>query len=109
MAFDAAVPTQLKRMQEWFASIITRPVDEESRINPLSPEGVPMEQEACRYITPSATLLPAQRIQIYNQQYWWRLLSIMHELYPLVTRLFGHRDFNQTIAIPYLVKYPPSH
>lgn len=109
MKFDASVPAPLKSIQEWFGSIIGRPVDENSRMNPVSPSGVPMEVEACQYIVPSPTLRPAQRIQIYNQQYWWRLLSAMHENFPLVTRLFGYFDFNQLIAIPYLVKYPPNH
>ncbi|MEI8365727.1 MAG: DNA-binding domain-containing protein [Parachlamydiaceae bacterium] len=109
MGFDQKVPLLLKREQMWFGQIIGRPIDEDSRMNPLAPSGRTMEVEASEHIVPSPTLSPAQRIQIYNQQYWWRLLNTMHELYPLVTRLFGYRDFNHTIAIPYLVKYPPSH
>lgn len=109
MTFDSSVPDPLKRTQQWFASIITRPIDEESRMIPISPSGIPMAQEAWNYISPSPTLQPAQRIEIYNQQYWWRLLSNMHETYPLLTRLFGYFDFNQSISFPYLVKYPPNH
>lgn len=108
MTYDERVPSKLKKSQKWFASIITRPIDEDSRMNPISPSGVAMEEEACDFIAPSPTLRPAQRIQIYNQQYWWRLLNILQEAYPLVTRLFGYHDFNQSIAIPYLVKYPPN-
>lgn len=107
MKFDEKVPLLLKREQVWFGSIIGRPIDIDSRMDPISPSGLPMEIEAAEHIAPSPTLRPEQRIQIYNQQYWWRLLNTMHELYPLVTRLFGYSDFNQTIAIPYLVKYPP--
>jgi hypothetical protein len=109
MIFDAKVPSKLKRTQLWFGSIIGRPIDEDSRMNPISPSGQSMEIEACDYIRPSPSLRPAQRIQIYNQQYWWRLLNSMHESFPLVTRLFGYHDFNRMIAIPYLVKYPPNH
>lgn len=107
--YDQKVPPQLKKVQQWFGSIISRPIDEDSRMNPISPKGVPMEEEAFEYIVPSPTLRPAQRIQIYNQQYWWRLLNCLHEAFPLVTRLFGYFDFNQTIGIPYLVKYYPYH
>lgn len=109
MTFDAKVPLKLKKIQSWFGSIIGRPIDEDSRMNPISPTGKAMEEEACDYIAPSPTLRPAERIQLYNQQYWWRLLSTLHDIFPLVTRLFGHHDFNRTIAIPYLVKYPPNH
>lgn len=108
MIFDQLVPSELKDRQIWFASIITRPIDLESQMMPISPSGIPMEIEAAQYIAPSATMRPEKRIQVYNQQYWWRLLSALHELFPLVTRLFGYTDFNQTIGIPYLEKYPPN-
>lgn len=107
--YDAKIPTQLKKTQQWFGQIIGRPIDDDSRMNPLSPTGQPMEVEAADYIAPSPTLRPAQRIQLYNQQYWWRLLNTMQEAFPLVTRLFGFYDFNRVIAVPYLVKYPPRH
>jgi hypothetical protein len=107
--FDQKVPKKLKKTQIWFGSIIGRPMDEDSRMNPLSPSGQSLELEAAHYIKPSPTLRPAQRIEIYNQQYWWRLLSTLQEAFPLVTRLFGYHDFNKSIAIPYLMKYPPLH
>ena len=109
MTYDTQVPETLKKTQQWFGSIIGRPIDENSYMNPISPSGQPMEHEAKDYIAPSPTMQPAQRIQLYNQQYWWRLLSTLQESFPLVTRLFGFRDFNQVLAIPYLVKYPPNH
>lgn len=107
--YDTHVPLLLKREQQWFGSIIGRPIDEDSRMNPISPTGQSMEEEASLHIAPSPTLRPAQRIQIYNQQYWWRLLNTLHETFPLVTRLFGYFDFNRIIGIPYLTKYPPRH
>jgi hypothetical protein len=109
MSFDRNVPAPLKNTQQWFASIISRPIDENSQMNPISPSGALMELEAQKYIVPSPTLQPDKRIQIYNQQYWWRLITSMQETFPLVTRLFGYTDFNQMIAIPYLVKYAPNH
>lgn len=107
--FDQKVPKDLKQTQQWFGSIVSRPVDVDNAMNPISPSGRPMEEEACEYIASSTTLSPAQRIELYNRQYWWRLLAVLHENFPLVTRLFGYFDFNQRIAIPYLVKYPPNH
>ena len=109
MTFDLKVPAQLKKTQIWFGGIIGRPFDENSKINPISPAGQPMELEAALHIRPSPTMEPVARIQIYNQQYWWRLLNALQETFPLLTRLFGYHDFNQTIAIPYLYKYPPDH
>lgn len=109
MLFDSEVPRQLKEVQQWFGCIISRAIDGNSCMDPVSPSGQPMEEEARIYIRPSPTLRPAERIQIYNQQYWWRLLNALQESFPLVTRLFGYHAFNFTIGIPYLLKYPPCH
>jgi hypothetical protein len=109
MIKDPPTPVNLAKVQRWFADIITRPIDEESRMNPISPTGASMEHEAPQFIIPSPTLRPDQRIELYNQQYWWRLLKALHESYPFLLRLFGYHDFNQTIAVPFLTKNPPDH
>ncbi len=109
LGYDPHVPEQLKKIQQWFGGVIKQPIDDQSRINPIAPSGTPILKEATKYITPSPTLEPYQRIELYNQQYWWRLLKTLHEIYPLVTRLFGYHDFNQIIGVPYLQKYPPHH
>lgn len=105
--FDPEVPMELKDLQLWFGSIVGRRIDQNSRMQPISQRGIPMELEAAEYISPSPTLKPAQRIELYCQQYWWRLLSCLHEMFPLVTRLFGHYEFNEMIGMPYLEAYPP--
>lgn len=106
---DPKCPSELKTLQAWFASVITRPLTEEEKVQPLSPTGQPLEEEAKHFIVRSPSLKPHERIQVYNQQYWWRLLSTLHEIFPLLTRLFGYYDFNRMIGVPYLQAYPPSH
>lgn len=106
---DVPVPRSLMKTQIWFASIITQPLREKNRIQAYTPSKERIEIEAALHISPSPTLQPWQRIEVYNQQYWWRLLSVMHDLYPLVTRLFGYQDFNESIAVPYLNLLPSNH
>jgi putative DNA-binding protein len=102
------LPINLKSTQEWFANVITYPLGENNTIQPYTQEGLLLAEEAGKYITPSQTLRPYQRMQIYNQQYWWRLLNTLHVNFPLLTRLFGSHAFNEKIGIPYLFKYPPN-
>lgn len=102
-------PYQLKSTQEWFASIITHPLGKKDTIRSRTPHGNLIAEEAAQYVVPSPKLQPHQRMQIYNQQYWWRLLNTLHANFPLVTRLFGTHAFNEKIGIPYLLKYPPNH
>lgn len=103
------VPAELDKTLYWFGHIIERPIDEYNQINPIAPSGEQLEIEAAEYIAPSPTLRPAERIQIYNQQYWWRLLNVLQEIFPLITVLKGYSAFNRKIAIPYLMKYPSTH
>lgn len=109
MILASSPPKNLKNVQHWFASIISRPIDAENRMHTISPKGYPMETEAQMYVAPSSTLTSAQRIEIYNQQYWWRLLATLHESFPFLLRLFGYHDFNQEIGFPYLSRYTPNH
>lgn len=106
--FDSTVPNSLLNVQKWFGAVITAPLLDDDSIQPFSPSGHPIEKEAARFIMKSPTLAPFERIQIYNQQYWWRLIGIMQEAFPLLTRLFGYEDFNKMIAIPYLTAFPPN-
>lgn len=93
-----------KETLEWFGAVLKKPIDGDSCIIPSSET-----EKASFYISPSPTLNPTSRLEIYAQQYWWRLFSTMQDHYPLLTRLFGYQGFNEQIAQPYLVKHPPNH
>lgn len=109
LQYDKELPAALAQIQRWFASIITRPIDGDSKMMPISPSGIPMMSEASEYIAPSPFLKPHERMELYNQQYWWRLFSAMQEAFPLLARLFGLHDFNNAIAMPYLLENTPDH
>lgn len=93
---------KLKEMQAWFTKQIATPLNEDQTI--AAPN---IESEAPKYIKHSPTLKPHERIEIYNQQYWWRLINTMQEHFPLVLALFGTTPFNDQLAIPFLKKYKP--
>lgn len=106
--YDLLVPQNLLKIQQWFAEIITQPLIGEDQIYPFTPRGTPIQQEASEYICPSHTLSPWQRIEIYNQQYWWRLVKHMQHLYPALNCFLGVEVFCDGIAVPYLQSHPPS-
>lgn len=107
--FDIAVPEKLKATQLWFGSIISSPLQEDQSIQPLSPSGQPIEKEAESWIKPNPNLRPHQRIQLYNQQYWWRLLKTLRKNFPIACRLLGPQVFDRDVGIPYLCAYRPQH
>ncbi len=102
-------PPELQELQYWFGHLINRALDDDNLINPIAPNGVVITKEAARYITPSASLRPHQRLQIYNQQYWWRLQEVLQTNFPLILHLLGTEQFNKQIVVPYLSTCLPDH
>jgi hypothetical protein len=51
-------------------------------------------------------LLAAERLAVYNRQYWFRLLRTLQQELPLTSRLFGLWSFNQR-AMAFLSAHPP--
>jgi hypothetical protein len=106
---DKNIPSSVLEIQRWFASMISQPLENGQSMSKIAYSGRPIEEEAADFILPSSRMKPHLRMEIYTQQYWWRLLSCLHENFPLLTRLFGYDDFNHTIAIPFLTKHPSTH
>ncbi len=105
--YDQTAPSSLVRIQKWFGSIIGRPLSPEGGIQPSTPRLAPIELESAEFIRPSKTLKSHQRIEIYNKQYWWRLVAIMQETFALTVALFGYETFNFEMAVPFLDRHPP--
>lgn len=94
------VQKNLKGLQEWFGAIITQPLKKNQSLK---------DAKSALYITPTIQLTPDKRIEIYQEQYWWRLIKVMQENFPGLNSLFGKAEFNQKIAIPYLKRHPSTH
>lgn len=108
MTFDAKVPPTLLDLQKWFGQFIARPLVDLGEFNlPIYISETARDIE--QWITPGPTLSAAERMGIYHQQFWFRLLNLLQEIFPSLTRLFGYKDFNELIAEPYLLKYFPDH
>lgn len=100
-------PSHIEELQEWFGSIIKRPLIED-RINPIAPSGDLICQEAAKFIMTSPTLKPHHRLEIYNQQFWWRLQNLLQSNFPMTLRILGYKAFNE-IVVQYVMDYPPNH
>ncbi len=105
MRLEPDVPITLFNIQNWFQSVITLPIGVD---NEICSERL-ISEEASQYIAPNSYLSSEERIGLYHQQYWWRLLSNLHHSFPMVVRLFGLENFNLFLGVPYLSKYPSRH
>ena len=107
--YDPAVPPKLRLLQQWFGSIITQPLREDNTIQPRAPQRNLIRPETARFVRPSQHLAPYQRMQIYNQQYWWRLLKNLRENFATAFVLLGKQRFERLLAYPYFSNHPPEH
>lgn len=76
----------------------------EALFRPLSPgDRMPRTNTAtaARLIKPNDRLTSFDRLQIYHQQYWWRLLSNFADDYPGLRAVLGPRKFDR-LAVAYL-------
>lgn len=101
--------SQLFEIQKWFGAMISQPLKSDHKLPKITPFETDAEEEACKYIAPSPTLKPCQRIELYHQQYWWRLLKCLQVNFPSLVRLYDPALFNEDIGVPYLSDNPPSH
>jgi hypothetical protein len=67
--------------------------------------GESMRSYAARYIKPNDRLTSFERLEIYNRQYWWRLLSSMNEDFPGLRAILGERQF-EAMTRAYLCECP---
>ncbi|MEK7951324.1 HvfC/BufC N-terminal domain-containing protein [Luteolibacter soli] len=78
----------------------------EAVMRPLGP-GDAMRREnrrvADELVKPNDRLAAADRLQIYNQQYWWRLLGSFGEDFSGLRAVVGERKF-QRVAMAYLTE-----
>lgn len=100
------IPSSIAEIQRWFASFITSPIkqSDDNQIPLFTPDAIP---DIRNKIAPSGTLRAEERLGIYQQQYWWRLISVMQELFPTLVALFDYEEFNRQIAEPYLASHIP--
>ncbi len=64
-------------------------------------DGSATSEVAAQFIKPNDRLDSFDRLQIYNQQYWWRLLGNFAEDFRGLRAVLGERRFDK-LAVAYL-------
>ena len=68
-------------------------------------DGSRMEELAVGFIKPNDRLSSFERLEIYNRQYWFRVLDCLWDDYPGLRAIVGERKFRKLITA-YLSRYP---
>src|SRR6266481_2492350 len=72
---------RLAALQRTMARAVMQPLTATERMRNTSPDGKSMRAYASRFIKPNDRLTSFERLEIYNRQYWFRVLSSMIEAY----------------------------
>jgi len=87
------------------ARAVMQPLTAAERSQRTAPDGGSMRAYASRFIKPNDRLTSLERLEIYNRQYWFRLLSSMAEDFPGLRSVLGERRFD-AMCKAYLVDCP---
>ena len=95
----------LAALQRTMARAVMQPLTAGERMQNRAPDGKSMRAYASRFIKPNNRLTSFERLEIYNRQYWFRLLSSMIEDFPGLRAVLGDRKFD-AMSKAYLVDCP---
>jgi len=95
----------LMQLQRTMARAVMQPLTSSERMQRRAPDGGPMKRYASRFIKPNDRLTSFERLEIYNRQYWFRVLSALSEDFPGLRAVLGERRFD-AMAKAYLIANP---
>ena len=98
-------PESLAEIQRLMARAVMRPLTASEKMQRKWDDGRPTSDIASGLIKPNDRLTSFDRLEIYNRQYWFRLLSCLHDDYPGLRAVLGDIRFLR-VATAYLQRYP---
>lgn len=95
----------LAQLQREMARAVMMPLTSDEEMRRVSADGRPMEWVAQSFIAPNSKLSAFERLEIYNRQYWYRVLGALSEDFPAVRSVVGDRAF-EAMSVAYLTAHP---
>jgi hypothetical protein len=96
---------KLLNLQRRMARAVMTPLTSSERMRPAAPNGRSMRAVAAEFIKRNERLTSFERLEIYNRQYWFRILSSFAEDFPGLRAVLGEKKFD-AVAKAYLIAHP---
>src|SRR5260370_6340776 len=96
---------KLAALQRAVARALMHPLTRSDRMRRTAPGGGRMSAYAARYIKPNDRLTSFDRLEIYNRQYWFRVLGGLAEDFPGLRAVLGRQRF-ESMCKAYLTECP---
>ena len=92
-------------MQRLAGAVIMRPLSRQWRMQRKWTDNRDMNEVTAEFIKPNDRLTSFERIEIYNRQYWFRLIDSFYDDFPGLRAMLGRLKFNR-LAREYLSAHP---
>jgi|GEM_PF-98834 len=96
---------ELRALQRLAGSAIMRPLDEDFRMQQTWSDDRDTASVIATFIKPNDRLTSFERLEIYNRQYWFRLIDCMYDDFPGLLAIVGTEAFSR-LSRAYIAKYP---
>jgi len=96
---------KLASLQRRMARAVMAPLTPEGYMRRSAPGGRSMRAEAAAFIKPNDRLTSFERLEIYNRQYWYRVLDSFAEDFPGLRAVLGDRKYDR-VAEAYISDCP---
>lgn len=94
-----------KQVQLVMSAALFRPLTRNDDMQPRQADGRPTHEVVEEFILPNDRMSAFERLEVYNRQYWYRLLDCLHEDYPGLRALLGESQFHR-LCRDYLAACP---
>jgi hypothetical protein len=95
----------LADLQRTMAAAVMTPLAPGEEMRETAPDGRPMIEVASSFIAPNSRLTAFERLEIYNRQYWLRILGSLAEDFPAVRAVVGADRFEE-LSVAYFTTHP---
>jgi hypothetical protein len=95
----------LEALQREMAAAVMQPLTPDEEMRAHAPDGRPMTAVAESFIAPNSRLSSFERLEIYNRQYWFRVLGALAEDFAALRAVIGGSAF-EAMSIAYLTVHP---
>jgi Putative DNA-binding domain len=91
--------------QRRMAEDVSRPLTMDFAMQDVAYDGTSVEEIAADYIKPNDLLSSFERLEIYNRQYWFRVIGAVSEDYPALSAMLGQKRC-EALILAYLKENP---
>lgn len=95
----------LAELQRTMATAVMMPLTTGEEMRSHAPDGRAMSDVAASFIAPNSRLTAFERLEIYNRQYWFRVLGALAEDFAALRCVLGAQRFD-VLLIAYLNAHP---